>query len=119
MPVIDARAHRVLDFLTVLGFAIAPSVIGLAGLPAIVAYVLAGVHLTLTLLTQFTPTSGAPVPLRVHAAIELVVGPVLVALPFVLNWDGSARMFYIVFGAVIIAVRALSAYELPRQGHTH
>lgn len=119
MQLIDVRMHRVLDLVTVLAFAIAPTIFGLVGLPAIIAYVLAGVHLTLTLLTQFTAQSKAPVPLRVHAAIELLVGPALLALPFVLRWEGPSRMFYIAAGGVIVAVRVLSKYELLRDQHTH
>jgi len=47
MRVIAARLHQVLDFVTVGGFALAPSVLGLAGFAATLAYVLAVVHLAL------------------------------------------------------------------------
>jgi len=53
MRVITAGLHRVLDFVTVAGFAVAPSVLGLAGFAATLGYVLAAVHLALTLLTHF------------------------------------------------------------------
>lgn len=111
MHVIDARTHRILDFVTVAGFALAPTVFSFSGLPALLSYVLAVVHLGLTLLTRFHGTAGGPIPFRAHGAIELVVGVVLVAAPYLLGWHGSARTFFIAIGLVILAVWALSSYR--------
>jgi len=115
MRVIGASLHRVLDFVTVAGFALAPSVLSLTGLPAMLAYILAAAHLTLTLLTHFPGSVLRPVPLSLHGAIELVVGIALIALPWLLGWGGAARIFYVVAGAVILGVWALSTYraEVP------
>ena len=63
MRVITAGLHRVLDFVTVAGFAVAPSVLGLAGFAATLGYVLAAVHLALTLLTHFPGSAARPVSL--------------------------------------------------------
>jgi len=73
MRVIAAGLHRMLDFVTVLGFALAPVVLGLTGLAATLAYVLAAVHLALTLLTHFPGRAARPVSLVLHGAIEGVV----------------------------------------------
>ncbi|MEO6565700.1 MAG: hypothetical protein ABIO63_06660 [Casimicrobiaceae bacterium] len=100
-----------LDFVTVVGFAAAPTLLGLQGLPATLAYGLAFVHLTLTLLTRFPPAQRGMVPLRAHGLIELLVGIALVVLPFVLGWTGVARTFYVAAGVVILAVWALSEYN--------
>lgn len=110
MRPIHARLHRILDFVTVVGFAVAPSLLGLQGLPATLAYVLAAVHLLLTLLTQFPPAEKGLVPLRAHGLIELVVGIALLLAPFALGWTGVSRTFYVGAGVVILAVWALSAY---------
>jgi hypothetical protein len=110
MRVIPAGLHRVLDVVTVVAFALAPSVLGLAGLPALLAYGLAVVHLAMTLLTRFPADKAGAVPLGLHAAVELVVGIVLIALPWVLHWQGTPRAFYFVAGAVILLVWALSRY---------
>jgi hypothetical protein len=69
------------------------------------------VHLTLTLTTQFSPTGRGVVPLRGHGTIEAIVGIVLLALPFVAGWTGRARVFYLVAGAVILVVSAVSKYR--------
>lgn len=110
MGVIPPAAHRLLDFVTVVAFAAAPTVLGLSGLPADISYLLACVHLALTLLTRFSPAGGQPIAFKIHGAVEMVVGPVLIAAPFVLSWEGVAKTFYLAAGAVILAVWALSAY---------
>jgi hypothetical protein len=113
--VIPPAAHRVLDFVTVLAFAAAPAALGLTGLPAFVSYALAVVHLVLTLLTRFSADGGQPVAFRVHGAVEMLVGPVLLAAPFLLGWQGVARTFFLAAGVVILAVWALTSYG----GHSH
>lgn len=113
MRILSPEQHRVLDFVTVVIFAVAPFALGLAGLAAIVAYVLAVVHLALTLLTHFPAGAPRPVPLDAHGMIEGVVGVALIVLPFVVGWVGAARIFYLVMGVVILAVWALSRYGSP------
>lgn len=117
--IIPPAAHRALDFVTVIAFAGAPAVLGLAGLPAIIAYALAFVHLSLTLLTRFSPEGGQPLTLQIHGFVEMAVGPVLLVAPFVLGWQGTARTFYLGAGAVIVAVWALSAYGGGRSRTSH
>ncbi len=108
--IIPPATHRALDFVTVIAFAAAPTVLGLSGLPAIIAYALAFVHLSLTLLTRFSLAGGQPITLRIHGLVEMAVGPVLLVVPFVLGWEGIARTFYVAAGAVIVVVWVLSAY---------
>jgi hypothetical protein len=110
MRLIQPAIHRVLDFVTVIAFAAAPSVLGLSGVPAIVSYGLACIHLALTLLTRFSPEGHAPISFKIHGVVEMVVGPVLVVAPYALGWDGIARTFYLAAGAVIVAVWALGTY---------
>lgn len=114
MSVINTRVHRVLDFVTVAGFVVAPTAFGLSGLPANLAYILAVVHLGLTLATDFSRAGARPVSLVLHGGVEGVVGLALVALPWLLSWDGPARTFYVAAGAVILLVWALSAYRGAR-----
>ncbi len=111
MRVIAPGIHRVLDFVTVAGFALAPLVLGLAGFAATLAYVLAAVHLAVTLLTQFPGSAARPVPLALHGAIECVVGVALIVLPWLLGWSGTVRMFYVFAGVVILGVWLFSIYR--------
>lgn len=110
MSLIRPATHRLLDWVTVAAFAVAPFALGLTGLPAYLAWALAGVHLGMTLLTAFPGGPARPVPLRLHGVVELLVGPVLILAPFALGWTGAARWFYMIAGLVILAVRFSSSY---------
>jgi len=109
---IPAPLHRILDFLTVAVFAAAPSLLGLTGFAAALAYVLAAVHLAMTLLTRFTETDRKPVSLGLHGNVESIVGVTLVLLPWLLGWNGSSLIFYVAAGVVILMVWAFSRFRL-------
>lgn len=111
MRAIPVGLHRVLDFVTVLAFALAPTLLGLSGVPAVLAYVLALVHLAMTLATRFSPQGAGPVALGLHGAVELLVGVVLAVLPWVVAWRGTPRAFYSTAGAVILVVWLCSNYR--------
>ena len=105
MSLLPVSSHRTLDFVTVVGFAIAPFVLPLSAIAAWLAWGLAVVHLVMTLGTAFSDTSNAPVSLRLHASVELLVGIALAALPFVAGWSGTDRWFYVIAGVVILLIR--------------
>lgn len=113
MKIITPYLHGYLDYLTVVIFFLAPSVFGLDGLAGILAYLLAVVHLAMTIATDFPLGLIKLVPLRIHGWVERVVGPTLLILPWVLGFAGSALAFYIVIGIVIIAVGVLTDYAAP------
>lgn len=106
-------AHGYLDYVTVVIFLLAPSLFGLSGLPAMIAYGLAAVHLLLTLATDFPNGMVKIIPFHLHGWVERLVGPLLVVLPFILGFsnDAAARNFYIGIGIVIIAVGIGTDYK--------
>ena len=116
MKFLGMKLHGVLDYLTVLGFLLAPSVLGLGGTPALIAYVLSGVHLVLTLLTAFPLGLLKIVPRVVHGGLELLVSLTLVGLPWILKFssDAPARNFYLGAGGVIFAVWLVTGYREPK-----
>jgi hypothetical protein len=95
---------------SVIGLIAAPILLGMSGPPAIVSYVLAAIHLIVTLSTKFPDTGHKPLSLRNHGMIELVVGIVLIVLPWIVQWNGVARGYYIVVGAVLLVIWASSNY---------
>jgi hypothetical protein len=111
MKIISSTQHGYLDYLTVILFLVAPSIIGLSSLAGTIAYALAAIHLAMTLVTDFPLGAKKLVPFAIHGWVERVVGPVLVLLPFVLGFEGSAKVFYIVIGLVIILVGLLTDYQ--------
>ena len=111
MKIISSEAHAALDYLTVVIFALAPTVIGLSGTAAIISYVLAAVHLSMTLVTDMPFSPVKFVPIKLHALVELVVGLVLVTGGLLLELPTPARMFYVTMGVIIFAVWLLSGYS--------
>ena len=111
MKFVSSKPHGYLDFITVAIFLISPTLIGLTGIAAVIAYVLAGVHLVMTLITDFPLGAAKVVPLKLHGWVERIVGPVLIILPFVLGFEATARYFYVAMGVIIILVGLVSNYH--------
>jgi hypothetical protein len=113
MKVLTPTVHGILDYAVVLVFLAAPTAVGLAGISAVLSYTLAGVHLTLTLLTVFPLGAVKVIPFKVHGWIELAVGPTLVAVPWILRFahEPLARGFYVVAGIVIFITRLITDYR--------
>ena len=107
---ISPRAHGLLDAIVVAVFALAPSLLGLAGRAATLCYVLAGVHLAMTLLTDFPAGAARVIPFPLHGTVELIVGIVLPVLGLLL-FEDTARWFFVAMGVVILATWALTTYR--------
>ncbi|WP_424360069.1 hypothetical protein [Methylocystis parvus] len=113
MKPINPMTHGYLDYLTVAVFLLAPKLLGFEGLPALLSWTLAGVHLALTLATDF-PLGGLRwVPFWVHGWIERIVGPALVLVAFAPNFSGggAAFGFYLLMGLGITAVSLVTDYS--------
>jgi hypothetical protein len=117
MKLFNARVHRILDFVTVVILVLTPIVAGLGGLIALVLFLLAAVHLILTLATRF-PGGGGVVSFWIHGVIELVVSIALVGAPFFFGFGpGSpARRAYVFLGALIFLVWLLTDYREASTG---
>jgi hypothetical protein len=110
MKIISSEAHAALDYLTVVIFALAPTVIGLSGVAAIISYVLAVVHLSMTVVTDMPFSLVKILPIKLHALVELMVGPVLVIGGLLLELPAPARTFFVAMGVIVFAVWLLSSY---------
>jgi hypothetical protein len=109
--ILTPTQHGYLDYVTVVLFLVAPSLLGLTGIAGIFAYGLAIIHLAMTLLTDFPLSVYKLIPFPIHGWVERVVGPVLVLVPFVFGFVGAATIFYVVVGIVIILVGLLTDYQ--------
>lgn len=112
MKIISARHHGYLDFLTVGIFLLAPTLLGLSQTPAMLAYILAGIHLMVTLSSDFSLGIFKWLAFTLHGWIERIVGPTLVVIPFILGFadEAMARNFYIAMGVIIIIAGLLTNY---------
>jgi hypothetical protein len=113
MKPIDPRTHGYLDYITVAVFLLAPGLLGFDGLPALLSWLLAGVHAALTVATDFPLGRLGWLPFWVHGWIERAVGPALVFLAFMPKFTGggSAYSFYLVMGFVIVTVGWFTDYS--------
>jgi hypothetical protein len=103
--------HGVLDYGVVIIFALAPSLLGITGPSATLCYLLAVVHLIVTILTDMPFGMKKLIPMQWHGHLELVVGLALVIAPWVLpDLLGSGQLFFTLMGAVIFFVWASSNY---------
>lgn len=113
MKIISARNHGYLDLLTVGIFLLAPTLLDLSQTPAILAYVLACVHLLVTLASDFSLGIFKLLAFTLHGWIERIVGPTLIVLPFILGFADElvARNFYMAMGVIIIVAGLLTNYR--------
>ena len=111
MGIIPPNVHRVLDYLAVIIFALAPTLMHITGNTRMLAYALAVIHLIVTLATDFSATRARPLPFPVHGYIELVVGILLAVVPFARHWTHDAAKFFPAMGVALIIIWLLTRYR--------
>jgi hypothetical protein len=113
LKTIKAKEHGFLDYSVVLMFLAAPSILHFSNLPALIAYNLGGIHLVLTMAADMPLGPMKFIPFQWHGKVEMVVGPLLVALPFLAGWgtEPAAQYFFIIIGLVIMSVWLLTDYD--------
>ncbi len=81
MKILNATIHGILDYILVVAFALAPTIFGLEPTTATVSYILAVVHLIVTLLTNSPLGIAKFITFRFHGLIELFVAICLFIAP--------------------------------------
>jgi hypothetical protein len=105
--------HGMIDYLTVILVAIGPRVAGFSGKQATFCYLLAAVHLVLTLVTRFPLGVVKVVGFVLHGVIELLVGILLIALPWIAGFSAGvhSRDFFVTLGVLILIIFAMTDYR--------
>lgn len=113
MRFLSPLIHGFIDIAVVLAFLAAPVLLDFHAVPRIACYVIAAVHLVMTLLTAFPVGIVKIIPFTVHGAIEAVVAPTLVVLPWILGFSNvpGARTFYVLSGVAVAIVWATTNYR--------
>jgi len=112
MKFISPKIHGIIDYLVVVFLLASPTLFGFTGLLSCFTYALGGVHLALTLLTDFSGGLFKIIPLPIHGLIELVVGIALIVIAYTLFKDIAAgKLFYTVFGAAVLLVFVVTDYK--------
>ena len=113
MRSIGPGVHGVVDYGSVLLLAFAPRMSGFSGRQATICYLLAGVHLALTLLTRFPLGVLKIVGFPIHGAIELVVSLLLIVLPWLAGFSRGvlSTRFFVGFGVLLLVIWGLTDYR--------
>ena len=117
---ISSAIHGILDYVTVVLLFAAPSVFKMQSAASIFTYVLASIHLLLTLLTNFEAGALKIVSFKVHGIIEIIVSVALIGIAFWFKTlgDSVSFYFYLVFSVVLFIVWALTGYKRKIQAHS-
>ena len=84
---VPLRLHAAMDYLVPLTFAGAPLLFDFPQYARWVAFTVAGIHLSMTLLTNYPGGLLKLIPFRIHIFVEMVLGPCLVATPWLLRFS--------------------------------
>ena len=114
MKFLTPKSHGAIDYVVVIFLLISPSVFGLSHFVSMITYVLGGIHLVLTLFTNFHYGLFKIIPFSLHGWIELVVSVILIAAHWLLGFGGNAvdRIFYISFGIAVFATWLVTDYKV-------
>ena len=113
MKKLSPRVHGILDYFTVLFLLLSPSLFDMQTPGSVFTYVLAIVHLVLTLLTDFPAGVFKVVPLKIHGLIEIIVSIALIAVAvwFRSSGDNVSFYYYLIFAVILFIVWATSEYK--------
>lgn len=117
MHILKPRPHGFMDYAAILLIAAGPSLLGFGGTPATLCYALAAIYLGLVLFTAYPLGVVQVVPFTVHGTIELILAPLLAALPWIAGFaDVSvARNFFLVLAAALGIVWLVTDYKAAEQ----
>lgn len=110
---INPKTHGIIDYLSVVFLFMSPKVFNLPPTTAAFTYILGGIHLILTLSTDFPLGVFKIVSLKIHGWIELSVSVGLVGVAFYLgSIDGSvANIYYLCFAIALFIIWLLTDYK--------
>src|SRR4030095_1803314 len=117
MKKLSPWVHGILDYFTVLFLLCSPSLFDMQTNGSVFTYVLAIVHLILTVLTDFPPGVFKIIPLKLHGLIEIVVsiGLIVVAIWFRNSGDNVSFYYYLIFAIILFIVWTTSEYKSVRR----
>lgn len=127
MKVLSPTAHGVLDYLTVVFFALAPTLFDLQHPYSTAFYVLAAGYLLIAIGTDYPLGFLRMIPFPLHGGMELVSGLAFIVLPFLFGFSDEqpvARNLFIGSGIFFVLSWLMTdwkgvhahAHERPRAG---
>lgn len=113
MHALKPRIHSYLDYAAIVFLFLAPSLFGLTGTPATLAYAVGLAYLGLVVLTAYPGGALRIIPFTVHGTIEFITAFALIASPWILNFagDATARNLFVAMGAMLFVVWMVTDYR--------
>lgn len=113
MKFLSPKIHGFLDYAVIAILFIAPGLLDFPKEAATVSYILGAAYVVMSLLTAYPLSLAKLIPFTVHGAIELVLSPFLVALPWIAGFSGHdvSRNFFIVAGVALFFVWLTTDYK--------
>jgi hypothetical protein len=113
MKFLTPKIHGAIDYGVVVFLWISPGIFGLSDFVSAMTYVLGGIHLALTLFTNFKYGLIKIIPFYLHGWIELMVSIILITAPWLLGFSENTvdRIFYVGFGIAVFATWLVTDYK--------
>jgi hypothetical protein len=113
MKILNAKAHSIIDYIVVAFLWISVSIFSFSHFVSVLTLAVGGVHLVLTLITNFKFGLFKILAFKVHGIIELIVSIALMLSPWLLNFSHLQidRLFYIGFGMAVFITWAITDYK--------
>jgi hypothetical protein len=113
MKFLTPKIHGAIDYGVVVFLWLSPGIFGLSDFVSAITYVLGGIHLVLTLFTNFHFGLIKIIPFSLHGWIELMVSIILIAAPWLLRFSGNSvdRNFYVGFGIAVFVTWLTTDYK--------
>ena len=118
MKIISSKMHGVIDYLLIAFVFASPTIFNMEGALCTITYILGGVHLAVTLSTDFELGLIKVIPFRIHGLLEVVVTITLAILAtwFYSNGYETGFYYYMVLAIVIIIVFILTDFKtIPKR----
>lgn len=113
MHLLNPRIHGYLDYLAVALLALAPTIFGFSGTPAVLSYVVAVAQLGMSLLTAYPLGIKKIIPFTVHGGVEVAVTILFLVSPWLFGFSDhdTARNFFLASGVGLGIVYLITNYK--------
>ena len=116
MDALSHRAHGAFDYIFVAVLALAPLLLPLGPVAALICYTVAIAHLVLSLLTDYPLGAARILPFSVHGALEALTAGFLIAAPWLFGFSEpmAPRAFFVGSGLTLGVVWLLTSFRPTR-----
>ena len=114
--ILTPTIHGLLDYAAAAALIVGPFLLNLGAVSVLAQWlsVAAGAGLVVySLATDYAFGAFRLFSFRAHLVLDLLAAVAFIAAPFVFGWSGLVQAYYLVMGAGVLVVVALSAIDEP------